>query len=367
MKVMSLEPAPILHARQAAADLSAPPSPADADVRPKPMISLVLPAYNESAVLQPNLSVLCDYMKSLEPKYAWEMIIINDGSKDDTAEQARQFASTRQNVLVINHPTNFGLGQALRSGFNHARGDYVVTMDMDLSYTPDHIERLVEKMRQTTAKVVIASPYFAGGAVENVPGLRKWLSVGANQFLSLAAHGKIKTLTGMVRAYDAQFLRSLDFYSMGMEVNSEILYKAMVLRARIEEIPATLKWHDAPAAQPGKPVRKSSMRIMRYLITLLVSGFLYRPIMLFLIPGATCLLVFALSLLWIGINWIQYGSFMGAWEALEAPFIVAAMSFVAAVQLLSCGMISLQNKCYFEQMFHLGTTTYRSSREGRKL
>jgi len=106
----------------------------------KPLVSLVIPAYNEAAVVQQNLAVLCDYMKSLEYKYDWEMIVVNDGSKDDTSLLAKSFAASRSNVFVLDHVVNFGLGQALKFAFNECRGDYIVTVDMDLSYSPDHID-----------------------------------------------------------------------------------------------------------------------------------------------------------------------------------------------------------------------------------
>jgi glycosyltransferase involved in cell wall biosynthesis len=279
---------------------------------------------------------------------------------------AKAFAATRNNVFVLDHAVNFGLGQALKFAFNECRGDFIVTVDMDLSYSPDHIERLLDTLVRTRAKIVIASPYLEGGSVENVPEFRRILSVGANKFLSIASHGRIKTLTGMVRAYDARFLRTLDFYSMGMEVNSEILYKAMVLRARIEEIPAVLKWHlpepHDPTAPLTKPARKSSMRIAKYVATLLVSGFLYRPIMFFAVPGLTALAIFAWCTLWMLIDIIQFHGLNAAWNTAPATFVVGFMSLLSAVIMLSCGLISLQNKCYFEQMFHLGTTTYRTSR-----
>ena len=124
----------------------------------RPLVSLVVPAYNESAIVQRNLGVLCDYMKSLEHKYEWEIIVANDGSRDDTSALAREFASTRDNVFVFDHIVNFGLGQALKFAFNQCRGEYIVTVDMDLSYSPGHIERLLDKLRETRAKIVIASP-----------------------------------------------------------------------------------------------------------------------------------------------------------------------------------------------------------------
>jgi hypothetical protein len=141
-----------------------------------------------------------------------------------------------------------------------------------------------------------------------------------------------------------------------------------VLRARIVEIPAVLRWHlpeeSAPAA--GKPVRRSSMRIARYVLTLLVSGFLYRPILFFLVPGLTALLLSLWCGLWMLIDTVQARGLAGAWQLWPHTFVIGGLSLATAIQLLACGLISLQNKCYFEQMFHLGTSTYRMSRGNRK-
>ena len=99
----------------------------------------------------------------------------------------------------------------------------------------------------TRAEIVLASPYMAGGRASSVPWIRKMLSRWGNRFLALTARGvnpagNISTLTGMVRAYDARFVRSLNLKSTGMEINTEIIYKGMILNARIEEVPAHLDW-----------------------------------------------------------------------------------------------------------------------------
>jgi glycosyltransferase involved in cell wall biosynthesis len=359
---MAGESNPIFYSRQGVIPDSLSLADESAPLHEKPLVSLVVPAYNEAAVVEKNLAVLCQYMQTLEQKYDWELLVVNDGSKDNTSMLAKAFAATRANVFVLDHAVNFGLGQALKFAFNECHGDYIVTVDMDLSYSPDHIERLLDTLISTRAKIVLASPYLKGGSVENVPEFRRILSVGANKFLSIASHGRIKTLTGMVRAYDARFLRTLDFYSMGMEVNSEILYKAMVLRARIEEIPAVLKWHLPDPDADAKPARKSSMRIAKYVATLLVSGFLYRPIMFFAIPGLTALAISGWCAIWMVVDLVQFHGLNAAWNASPATFFTGFFSLLAAAAMLSCGLVSLQNKCYFEQMFHLGTTTYRTSR-----
>src|SRR5687767_5759304 len=105
----------------------------------KLFVSLVLPAYNEASIVANNLVTLHNVMNSLDEEYNWEIIIVNDGSTDRTGELAEAFARGKGNIRVLHHENNFGLGQALQFAFNHCRGDYIVTLDLDLSYSPDHI------------------------------------------------------------------------------------------------------------------------------------------------------------------------------------------------------------------------------------
>ncbi|GAB1452050.1 hypothetical protein MASR2M47_21060 [Draconibacterium sp.] len=112
----------------------------------KPLISVVLPCYNEEAILQSNLEIVIDYLKSEGDKYNWEIVLINDGSKDKTGEIANSFEDLYKQIRVIHHPTNLNLGNALQTGFCNAKGEIIVVMDVDLSYSVDHISLMVDKM-----------------------------------------------------------------------------------------------------------------------------------------------------------------------------------------------------------------------------
>ena len=341
----------------------------------RPLVSLVIPAYNEAALLPKHLATLCEYMESLESEYCWEIVFIDDGSSDETGELAEAFAKTRDNVRVLHHTVNFGLGQAFKFAFNHCRGDYIVTLDLDLSYGPDHIEKLLSEIRETKAKIVVTSPYMKGGKISHVPWLRRTLSIWANHFLSLAAKGNLSTLTSMVRVYDAKFLKNLNLKSTGMDINPEIIYKAMLLQARIKEIPAHLDWH----LQNMEGVkRRSSMKVLRHTMSVLLSGFLFRPVMFFIVPGFALFLFSLLANAWVFIHFfVQYqhlshysGVGVRASAALAAAFsqsphtfIVGGMSLMLAIQLISLGILALQSKSYFEEIFHLGNTIYRLTRE----
>jgi glycosyltransferase involved in cell wall biosynthesis len=362
----------------------------------KPLISIITPAYNESLLLERSLEILCHYLSGLEQDYRWEIVVVNDGSSDNTAELAEAFAKTRSNVRVIHHLTNFGLGQALRTGFDNCQGDYIITLDLDLSYAPEYIEQLLDRMRQTQAQVVVTSPYMKGGKVSNVPWLRRELSVWANRFLSFTARHSVATLTGMVRAYDANFLRSLHLRSKGMEVNPEVLHKAMLLDARVEEIPAHLNWsfqksqnarHRAsstesplhsPTHSPTKKVkqRKSSMKMLKQIWATLYYGFVFRPVMFFILPSLLFFVLAVYSNVWVLIHcWNNYHRlaqvtpFPDPTEAVAAAFQQAPHTFfiggimlMLSIQLFSLGVLAVQSKRYFEEIFYLGTAIYRSTR-----
>lgn len=352
----------------------------------KPMVSIVVPVYNEAAILKKNIGIICDYMESLEDVYRWELIIVNDGSYDKSGDLAEECAECRGNVMVLHHIYNFRLGQALRYAFSRCSGDYVVVMDVDLSYSPDHIEKMLKKILETRAKIVIASPYTKGGKVSNVPWLRKIMSVWANRFLALTVtkdrfSDRLTTITGMVRAYDRSFLSGLNLKAMDVDIHSEIIYKAMILRARIVEIPAHLNWSWREDTVQKIPVRKSSMRIFKSIVQSLISGFIFRPFMFFIFPGLTLILLSLYPLIWTFFHSIGYfrslaasniafdyrisESIAAAFKQSPHAFIVGGFVLMIGIQLFSLGALALQKKRYFEELFHLGSRIYQTNIEGR--
>src|ERR1700733_7418271 len=110
----------------------------------KTFISVIVPCYNEQAILPINLTTIINYLDSKSHKYRWEIIIINDGSKDKTGAIANEFATRRSEVRVIHHPVNLNLGHALQNGFRHSKGDVIVVLDVDLSYSVEYVGEMAE-------------------------------------------------------------------------------------------------------------------------------------------------------------------------------------------------------------------------------
>jgi len=344
-------------------------------MKPKPRISVILPAYNEESIIEKNVNIIVDFLESITHKYDWEIVIVDDGSEDKTGELSDTIAQKNTNIRVLHHHVNLNLGRALRTGFANAKGEGIIVMDLDLSYSVSHIEKMADTLFHEHAEIVIASPYMSGGKVTGVPKKRLILSKIINKIIKLSIPGKISTVTGMVRAYKSEFIQNVSLKTSGYQINPEIIQKAIILRARIVEIPAHLDW----SGQNNKENKRTSkLRIIKNIYGGLMTCFIFRPYIYFMGAG---LLVLIISLYIIG--WIFYHTITLMPElSIEADyfddkfsyalgivfnnrphaFLVGGFTFVVALLILGIGFLSLQIKRYFDELFHLGTYHHRSKK-----
>jgi glycosyltransferase involved in cell wall biosynthesis len=313
----------------------------------KPSVTIVVPAYNEALILMKSLTELEQYMNTLADEYEWQMVVVNDGSKDETGAIADAFASSRANMRVLHHKAN-------------CTTDYIVVVDCDMSYSTEHIGRMLETIYRTHAKVVLASPYSTEGTVGNVPFVRRKLSLYANKMLSFSVKGELTTLTGMVRAYDRVFIQSLDLSSVDVGINTEIIYKARILKAKVVEIPATLHWLES-----GKGGRTSKFKIKKSVGTYLMSGFLFRPLLTLAFPAMFFFLMSILGILLVARQAIGPRTIGEAFGISPTTTIISAVSFGLSVQFFSLALLAEQQRRNFEYLFHLGTTGLKASRAVR--
>ncbi len=335
----------------------------------KTFISIVVPCYNEEAILAINLDAIINYLESKNHKYRWEILIINDGSKDKTGDIADEYANRYDAIRVIHHPINLNLGHALQTGFRNSKGSVIVVLDVDLSYSVVYIEEMVDKLIECYADIVIASPYMKGGKVTAVPFLRRTMSKWVNKFMSMAAQDKYYTFTGMVRAYRREYIQTLNLKTKDYEINPEIIYKSMILRGRVIEIPAHLDWTEQ---NKFTGQRTSSLRVMRSFFSGIMSGFIFRPYLFFVGIGTILLCLSMYQLVWLlfdtlsdistvqklNPNALHPFSQSLALQFTKNPhsFLIGGITFLASIQFLSLGFVSLQSKRYFEELFHLGSS-----------
>ena len=217
------------------------------------------------------------------PKGLWEILVVDDGSIDKTADIVKEFTQNDNRIKIISHSTNYGRGKALKTGFANATGDIIVTIDADLSYTPEHISKLTEEFQKDSSiDIVIGSPYMVGGKAENIPFHRIFLSKIGNSILRFALSSELRTFTGILRAYRKEVINSMDFEANGKELYLEILSKAIALGYNIKEVPATLT---------GRDRGKSKFKFKDIAISHLLFSFYEKPAMIFGVLGAAMLLI----------------------------------------------------------------------------
>lgn len=141
--------------------------------------SVILPTYNEKGNI---VSLVQDIRKNLlKAKIAYEIIIVDDNSPDNTANICRKAFNKDKNVKIFVRKTDRGLASAIYFGIKKARGDYLLVMDTDYSHDPALIPQMVIGLN--TFDMVTGSRYIKGGGMENTT--RYWLSRLYNIYLQV--------------------------------------------------------------------------------------------------------------------------------------------------------------------------------------
>ena len=198
--------------------------------RDHPLLSVVVPVYNEESTI---LEVIARVRRLETPL---EVVVVDDGSTDSTAERLREVAGD-DGVTVLRHAANRGKGAALRTGFAQARGEIVAVLDADLEYDPVDLGALMQPILDGVADAVYGSR-LSGGRPQRV--FMFWHLVG-NRFLTLVTNVLFNTtLSDMETGYkvlrrdvlDGIRIRSDDF-----TVEPELTAKLLKRGVRLYELP----------------------------------------------------------------------------------------------------------------------------------
>lgn len=290
-----------------------------------PAVSVICPMYNEAGGIERNLRRLLDALHRLD--HTWELILVNDGSTDDSAARVKALAQDEERLRLVGYPRNRGRGYALRTGFRLAQGAIVVTTESDLSWGPDIVEKLIAGLDSQDCDMVVASPHGPGGRLENVPVHRVFLSRFGNKILRLASESRITMLSGMTRAYRRHVLESLFLESDGKEIHLEIISQAEALGFRIGEIPAVLAWE---ANEPGAPRRKSNFNAPRYIYSHMMFTFGQAPFLLMGTAGLLSILLGSALMFYLAYQSIFFDIRAGGRPLL----IIALLLIVSGIQFL---------------------------------
>lgn len=108
------------------------------------LITISVPAYNEQESITTLYETIVNVMDSIKDKYTFELLFINDGSKDKTLEIVKQLHKEDNRVGFVDLSRNYGKEIAMAAGFDYAKGDAVITMDADLQHPPELIKEMIE-------------------------------------------------------------------------------------------------------------------------------------------------------------------------------------------------------------------------------
>ena len=167
------------------------------------MISIVIPLFNEQESILDLYSEICNAISSYND---WEIIFIDDGSSDGSAEKIIDIASKDSKVKLISFYRNFGKSAALSEGFKHANGDIIITMDADLQDDPAEIPNFVNKISE-------GSDLVSGWKkVRHDPWAKTFPSKIFNFVTRLLTGVKIHDFNCGLKAYRSSVIKSIEIF-----------------------------------------------------------------------------------------------------------------------------------------------------------
>ncbi len=282
-------------------------------------ISIILPAKNEAK----NLPAVLAEIQSIMPEA--ELLVINDGSDDDTKEVAIKAGAT-----VISHPYSQGNGSAVKTGARSAKGEILVFLDADGQHDPKEIPHLIEMLKQGYDMVVGARTSESQASL-----LRLFGNSFYNRFASIMTGKKIEDLTSGFRAVRAKKFRKF-LYLLPNGFSYPTTSTMAFFRSGFP-----VGYHPIKA---GKREGKSHINILkdgiRFFIIILKIGALFSPMRLFL---PVSFMLFTTGLLYYSYTFLMYDLFTN----------MSALLFTASLMTFLMGLISEQ----------ISTLHYRNSEE----
>jgi len=310
-----------------------------------PSYSVIIPVYNSEGSLTPLLERLAQVLPTLSDAY--EVILVNDGSRDRSWEVVQQLAQTYPWVRGVNMMRNYGQHNALLCGIRLARHEFVITMDDDLQHPPEEIARLVEKLAEGH-DVVYGTP------LHEQHGLFRDL---ASQVTKLALQG----------AMGAETARNISAFRV---FRTQVRDAFAGYRGPFVSIDVLLTWGTTRFA--AVPVRHEPRRIGRSNYTFrklvvhslnMMTGFSTLPLQLASLVGfAFTLFGLAVLVYVIGRYLIEGGSVPGF------PFLASIIAVFSGAQLFALGIIGeYLARMYFRSMerptYTIRATTVEQKRD----
>lgn len=245
-------------------------------MKAKIYLSVIIPAYNEEENIKKGVLLVVDeYLKKQE--YSWEVIIVDDGSKDNTLKLTKDFSNNRKHYKVLNEPHR-GKGGTVIAGMLEAKGEIALFADMDQATPINQVEKLLKELNEGY-DIAIGSRAGREGA----PIIRKAMAYGFSVLRNIVLQLPYKDTQCGFKAFKRkaakQIFNKMKIFSEKMKgegasvsagFDLEILYIARKLRLKVKEVP--IKWHHMEGTKVN-PI-KDSWEGLRDLIKVRINALL---------------------------------------------------------------------------------------------
>ena len=297
------------------------------------MISVVIPAYNE----EENIPILYEKLKKVLDSLGedYEIIFVDDGSTDRTYEVLKGIAQKDKKVKVIRFRRNFGQTAAMYAGFEHAKGDIIITMDADLQNDPEDIPRLLEKMKEGYDIVSgwrkdRKDPFLS----------RKLPSMIANWIISKVTGVHLHDYGCTLKAYKADIAKQYRLYG---DMHRFLPALAKRFGAKITEIP--VKHHPRLYGKSKYGIGRTIRVILDIFLVKFLNEYITRPLYVFGGIGLILFIVGFLIELYLTVLKLFFGQDIGHRPLL----ILGVLLILSGIQLISTGIIAeLIVRTYYE-------------------
>jgi glycosyltransferase involved in cell wall biosynthesis len=297
------------------------------------VISVVVPVYNEEA----NVAELAERVSAALAPREFELVVVDDGSRDGTAEALAALATTRPWLRPLYLIRNYGQSAALQAGFDAAKGDTIVTLDGDLQNDPADIPALL-KMLDEQPDIDVISGWRKDRQDKTLS--RKIPSKIANFIISRVTGVDLHDYGCSLKLYRAQVIRDLKVYG---ELHRFIPALAADVGAKIVEVP--VRHHARQRGESKYGIDRTFRVILDLLWIKFLMRFLHRPLQAFGGVGLALLTIGGLILAWLAFDKLALGHDIGGRPLL----LLGALLALIGVQLLATGLLGeLLTRIYHE-------------------
>jgi hypothetical protein len=288
-------------------------------------LSVVIPAYNE----EDGIAEIANRVLAVKSELAkvgvneFELLVVNDGSRDKTAEIARGINGVR----LISHPKNRGYGAALKTGFNAAKGELIGFLDADGTYPPEYFPKLCT-VAMNGADLVIGSRM--AGAESKMPVTRRIGNIFFATLLSLISHQRVTDSASGMRVFKRDILQRMYPLPDGLNLTPVMSTRAIHEGIRVAEV----------AIPYSERLGRSKLSVVRdgtvFLQSMIWTAMAYNPVRLLGFTGLAGIGLAVIAVVALVVARLSGVTSLGAWEV--AGLFGSMVAGVAGISIFALGV-----------------------------